>query len=118
MQLKRLVMILLVVILTVSAATIAVSADTGATFEMAVEVTSSTAISVDPLVINTGDTVTVRITIEKNPGITLLMTKLRFDEEAFTPVSKVDKDGYIRFDVVDCNGRRANTNAYLCNELF
>lgn len=95
MQLKRLVMILLVVILTVSAATIAVSADTGATFEMAVEVTSSTAISVDPLVINTGDTVTVRITIEKNPGITLLMTKLRFDEEAFTPVPKVDKDGYI-----------------------
>ena len=95
MQLKRFVMILLVVILTVSAATIGVSADTGATFEMAVEVTSSTAISVDPLVINTGDTVTVRITIEKNPGITLLMTKLCFDEDAFTPVPKVDKEGYI-----------------------
>lgn len=29
-----------------------------------------------------------------------------------------DKDGYIRFDVVDKEGRRANTNAYFCEDLF
>ena len=29
-----------------------------------------------------------------------------------------DKDGYVRFDVVDAKGRRANTNAYLCEEIF
>lgn len=29
-----------------------------------------------------------------------------------------DKDGYIRFDVVDKEGRRANTNAYFCKDLF
>ncbi|MBE6705257.1 MAG: hypothetical protein E7583_08350 [Ruminococcaceae bacterium] len=29
-----------------------------------------------------------------------------------------DKDGYIRFDVVDKDGNRANTNAYFCDELY
>lgn len=29
-----------------------------------------------------------------------------------------DKDGYIRFDVVDKDGNRANTNAYFCEDLF
>ncbi|MBR5308292.1 MAG: hypothetical protein IKU43_05940 [Clostridia bacterium] len=29
-----------------------------------------------------------------------------------------DKDGYVRFDVVDGKGRRANTNAYLCADIF
>lgn len=96
MQLKRVIMILLVVILTVSAATMAVSADTGATLEMAVEVTSSTAISVDPLVINAGDTVTVRVVIKQNPGINKLMTKLCFDADAFKPDVEIDEEGYIK----------------------
>ncbi len=29
-----------------------------------------------------------------------------------------DKDGYIRFDVVDVEENRANTNAYFCDELY
>ena len=29
-----------------------------------------------------------------------------------------DKDGYVRFDVVDEEGNRANTNAYFCGDLF
>lgn len=95
MQLKRFVMILLVVILTVSAATIAVAADTGATLEMAVEVTASTAISDNPLAIQAGDIVTVRITLENNPGIWSLQTKLKYNTDAFTLVNEVDEQGYV-----------------------
>ncbi len=29
-----------------------------------------------------------------------------------------ERDGYIRFDVVDAEGNRANTNAYFCDELY
>ena len=95
MQLKRFFMILLVVILTVSAATIAVAADTGATLEMAVEVTASTAISDNPLAIQAGDIVTVRITLENNPGIWSLQTKLKYNTDAFTLVNEVDEQGYV-----------------------
>ena len=83
MQLKRFIMILLVVILAVSAATITVAADTGATLEMAVEVTSSTAISDSPLTVMAGDIVTVRITIVDNPGISMFITRFTYDPEIF-----------------------------------
>ncbi len=29
-----------------------------------------------------------------------------------------ERDGYIRFDIVDAEGNRANTNAFFCNELY
>ena len=92
MQLKRFIMILLVVILAVSAATITVAADTGATLEMAVEVTSSTAISGSPLTVMAGDIVTVRIIIVNNPGITAFTTELEYDSEIFELVNTVDAD--------------------------
>ena len=88
MQPKRILITLLVVILAVSLAGLAVSAEgTKYTVDMAVEASSSTAISENPLKVNPGDTVSVSVTIDNNPGLCAIRFGLVFDKDALEPAS-------------------------------
>ena len=83
MQLKRLVFSLLVVILILSATSVAVFAAEPATFDIAVE-TTSTADAEGDLLVKPGDRIDVSITITNNPGVSMLEFVVAYDSEALT----------------------------------
>lgn len=90
MQPKRIIIMLLVVILTLSTAGITVSAEGGLTLDMAVEVSSSTALSNNLLVLKEGETVTFSITVKGNPGFKNASMNLLYDPEMLSLVSYTD----------------------------
>ena len=63
MQLKRFLLACLVVILTVSAAVFSIAAVDADPLKVAVEVNSSTALLDNPLTVNSGDEISVRVAI-------------------------------------------------------
>lgn len=112
MQPKRIIISLLVVILALFTAGISISAADSTTLDMAVGVSSSTALSNQPLVVKKGDTVTVSVTINANPGLNLIHFELLYDSSVLELVegvgtglftgaleSPVSSDGVLKFTV-------------------
>lgn len=85
MQPKRIIISLLVVILALLSVGIPVSAEGSTTLDMAVEVSSSTALSNKPFVVDEGDYVTVSVTINKNPGFKMARFTIVYDPEYLVP---------------------------------
>ena len=81
MQPKRILISLLVVILALLSAGTVVSAEDSPTLDMAVEVSSSTALSDNLCVVDEKGLVTVSVTIKSNPGISMAHFELLFDPE-------------------------------------
>ncbi|MBR2335250.1 MAG: hypothetical protein IKA62_03375 [Clostridia bacterium] len=93
MQLKRIFVSLLVAIMMLSLAVItAVAVDTAsATFDVAVEVSSAVDAEAVTLV-SAGDTIEVKVVIEKNPGAAYTQVTFFYDADVLTPVD-ADEDG-------------------------
>lgn len=90
MQYKRILMSCLIVILILCTSVLSIGATEETPFEVAVEVTSSTAVSKEPLVLQAGDSFTVSVSIDGNPTFSLIELKLNYDAEALTLVTKAD----------------------------
>ena len=132
MQPKRIIIMLLVVILTLSTAGISVSAAEELTLDMAVEVSSSTALSNNLLVLKEGETVTFSITVKGNPGFKNASMNLVYDAEMLSLVSYTDgslfpenalkdnpfnnKSGKLYYTVQHQNGKNFTSTgvAYTC----
>jgi flagellar basal body-associated protein FliL len=99
MQPKRILIALLVVILTISLAGLIVSAEeSNRSFDAAVEVSSSTAVSNDPCYLKAGDTVNVSIMIKTNTGFAFAAFDIDYDKNALTPETD-DKGNIASFTV-------------------
>ena len=86
MQYKRILMSCLIVILILCTSVLSIGATEETPFEIAVEVSSSTAVSEDPYVLQAGDSFTVSISIDGNPTFSALELWLSYDAEALTLV--------------------------------
>ena len=86
MRIKKLLAIILIAVLTLSQTVVLAAAETASTsIEVGVEAATATPISSSPtLLVNKGDTVTVRLNINKNDGIFYFKTKLNYDANLFT----------------------------------
>ncbi len=95
MQYKRILMSCLIVILILCTSMVAIgAADQTAPLELAVEVSSSTAVSEEPFVLEAGDSIEVSISIDSNPGVKAFELWLKYDPAALTLVKK---DGEVDF---------------------
>ena len=81
----------MVVILALSSAVTVVAAESSPALDMAVEVSSSTALSDMPLILQPGAVVTVSVTIKSNPGFSLASFALKYDPKKLEPVVGTDK---------------------------
>ena len=80
MQYKRILMSCLIVILMLCTSIVSIGAtEEAAPFEVAVEVTSSAALSEERFVLQEGDSFTVSISINNNPGINAFSMKFEYD---------------------------------------
>ena len=112
MQFKHTLMSCLIVILTLCAVTLSVAAASETTpFEIAVEVSSSTAISKEPFVLRAGDTFEVSISIDSNPGICALDLRLTYDSEKLTLLKKGNDIDYVKGEAVPADLYVAEVNA-------
>ena len=86
MRIKKLLAIILIAVLTLSQAVVLAAAETaGTSVEVGVEAATATPVSSSPvLLVNKGDTVTVRLSITQNDGISYMKFKLSYDTELFT----------------------------------
>ena len=112
MQLKKLFMFLVAATLMVTAMTLAVMADTEETFELGVTAETAAPISTSPMIIKPGEEVTVRISANKNTGVTFLSFTVDFDTTALEYVSHTqdslmggkiqvyEDDGYIKYTLI------------------
>lgn len=96
MQPKRIIISLLVVILALFSAGTVVSAESGTALDIAVEVSSSTALSDNLCVVSDGEIVTVSVTIKNNPGISLAHFDILYDPAYLSP-SVNQEDGTLRW---------------------
>ena len=89
MRIKKLLAIILIAVLTLSQTVVLAAAETASTsIEVGVEAATATPISSSPtLLVNKGDTVTVRLNINKNDGIFYFKTKLNYDAALFNVTS-------------------------------
>ncbi len=101
MQYKRFLTACLIVILMLCTAVVSIGAAESETapFELAVEVSSSTAVSKEPFVLQAGDSFEVSISINNNPGISVFVFDLDYNTEALTLVET--EDGAIDFAAGD-----------------
>ncbi len=90
MQPKRILISLLVVILALLSAGTVVSAEDGTVLDMAVEVSSSTALSDNVCIVTEDDTVTVSVTIKSNPGVVLAHFDVLYNPTYLSPVINAD----------------------------
>ncbi len=99
MQPKRILISLLVVILVLLSVGTVVSAEDSPVLDMAVEVSTSTAMSDNNLcLVKKGDVVTVSVTIKSNPGIALAHFDILYDPAYLKPAgSVVTADGKPNF---------------------
>ena len=90
MQYKRILMSCLIVILILCTSMVSIGATAEATpsnvFELAVEVTPSAAVQNDNFVLQAGDSLTVSISINNNPGIAVTQLEFEYDATALTYV--------------------------------
>ena len=104
MQYKRILMSCLIVILILCTSVLGIGAtDEVAPLKLAVEVTSSTAVSEEPYALQPGDSFEVSISIDSNPGILAFYFKLEYDSEALTLLKKDDAIDYVAGDIVPEN---------------
>ncbi|MBR4881910.1 MAG: hypothetical protein IKU19_08240, partial [Clostridia bacterium] len=82
MQLKRLLSLLCVAVLIVTAVVFPVSAADNGRFELGVEVGTDTPISANPMIIKAGDKVTVSVYATENTGVSLLAFEFYYNTEA------------------------------------
>lgn len=95
MQPKRIIVSLLVVILALLSAGTVVSAEDSPTLDIAVEVSSSTALSDNLCVVSDGEIVTVSVTIKNNPGISLAHFDVVYNPNYLKPA--VNEDGTLKW---------------------
>lgn len=89
MQSKRLFVVILIAVLALLSVGIPVSAAGGTTLDMAVEVSSSTAMSDNGLfVVDEGDIVTVSVAINSNPGFAMMNFTLEYTYESLEPIQE------------------------------
>ncbi len=101
MQFKHTLMSCLIVILILCTTVLSTVAASEATpFELAVEVSSSTAISKEPFVLEAGDTFEVSISIDSNPGICSIDLRLTYDPAVLTLLTKNNEIDYEKGDAV------------------
>ena len=96
MQSKRILISLLTVLLICFLAGTATVSATGAapSLELTVDISCSDAVTVDPvLVVQPGDTLTVSVAVEGNPGFTLLQFALSYNTELLEVVT--DENGIV-----------------------
>ena len=93
MQLKRVFVSLLVAVLILSAAVLTVSATEEENFVFAVEF-DSTANAEGVLVAKPGETVKVKIAIQKNPGASVISAAVTYDASVMEPVVENGKEKY------------------------
>ena len=86
MQYKRILMSCLIVILILCTSVLSIGATEATPFTIAVEASSSTAVTEEPLVLQAGDSFTVSISIDGNPSIAAFELWLTYDVEALTLV--------------------------------
>ena len=116
MQPKRILISLLVVILALLSAGISVSAAGGTTLDMAVEVSSSTAMSDNGLfVVDEGDIVTVSVAINSNPGFTMMNFTLEYTSDALEPIQS---NGALVWTKLGNFGANAEETAVLKNDTI
>lgn len=86
MRIKKLLAIILIAVLTLSQTVVLAAAETASTsVEVGVEAATATPVSSEPvLLVNKGDTVTVRLSITQNDGIAYMKFKLSYNTELFT----------------------------------
>ena len=86
MRIKKFFAIILIAVLTLSQTVVLAAAETASTsVEVGVEAATATPVSSEPvLLVNKGDTVTVRLSITRNDGIAYMKFKLSYDTELFT----------------------------------
>ena len=82
MQLKKILAIFLAVALVFSALTISVGAQSVKTFEVGVEAETTAPVSSSPKIFNSGDDVSVKISVRQNTGVSFLRFVVYFDSEA------------------------------------
>ena len=96
MQLKRFVIACLVVILTVSAMALTIAAADTDPLKVAVEVDTSTAILNQPLTVQPGDEISVKVRITQNPGLRSFEFSLLYDPEILTLKNVVDEENRVQ----------------------
>ena len=84
MQPKRLLLPILAVILICFSAVTLVAADEASPLKLAVEVSSPTAISKEPVTVQAGDALEVSVTVTGNPGISSLQFDLVYDPDVLS----------------------------------
>ncbi len=95
MQLKRFILICLVVILTVSAVAFSVAAADADPLKVAVEVNSSTAILDEPLMVRPGDEISVSVTITGTQELWSTKIDIVYDANALTLKNEQDGKNYV-----------------------
>ena len=114
MQLKRIFAILLAATLIFSVAAVPVSAETTEILKVGVVAQTTTPISKSPLIVNQGEEISVKVSVEENTGVNFLMFYLEFDVDAFEYVSHTSTNllgnasinveflalGYIKFTLI------------------
>ena len=130
MQYKRILMSCLIVILMLCTSIVSIGAtEEAAPFEVAVEVTSSAALSEERFVLQEGDTFTVSISIDNNPGGALFAIQLNYDSEAVTLKEEYTYgsvyemgDVIVRFDdetiLLDCMDKFTEKNGTIMTFTF
>lgn len=96
MQPKRIIISLLVVILALFSAGMIVSAEDSTVLDLAVEVSSSTALSNKVCAVEIGDEVTASVTIKSNPGVLIAVFDLLYDPDVLD--LKMTAEGKIKLD--------------------
>lgn len=92
MQLKRIFAIFLAAALIFSVAALGVGAEAVETFEVGVVAESATPVSTSPKIFNSGDEVSVKISVDQNTGISFLRFVIYFDTDALEYVDYTSND--------------------------
>ena len=111
MRTKRILTILLVVALTIICGVISVAAqDNANSFQMEVEVTSSTSMSEELCVLKPGDSIEVSVMITENTGLKsrVFAFDINYDADALAPV--LTEDGDVDFTAYNLLGERTAEN--------
>ena len=102
MQPKRLLLPILAVILICFSAVTLVAADEASPLKLAVEVSSPTAISKEPVTVQAGDALEVSVTVTGNPGISSLQFDLVYDPDVLSvKTDTITKGSAFSADSVD-----------------
>ena len=92
MQLKRFFAILLAATLIFSVAAVPASAENTEILKVGVVAETTAPISTSPLIVNQGEEVSVKVSVEENTGVNFLRFALYFDANAFEYVSHSSSD--------------------------